>query len=140
MSNYGKKNLNYFIALCEYKFICSGNTRKVDKDTLYFNYDHAYLIKTLPDLNLVFIAEETNSKSLHTSLNFELEEIGIIKTDTILNLKRFLNRKELYNENHLSYRHQKIFDKFSSNVVIFIDTTNSETNKFYKATAIIGVE
>ncbi len=114
--------------------------RKVDKDTLFFNYDHSYLIKTLPDFNLVCITEETNSTSLNTSLNFKLEEIGIIKTNNVLNLKRYLQRKGLYNEKHLLYRHQKIFDKFSSNVVILIDTTNSETNKFYKASAIIGVE
>lgn len=67
--------------------------RKVDQDTLFFNYDHSYLIKTLPDLNLVCLAEETNSTSLPTSLNFELEEIRIIKTNNVINLKSYLQRK-----------------------------------------------
>ncbi|MDO6471003.1 hypothetical protein [Maribacter sp. 1_MG-2023] len=138
-----KRTVKFFqvlIYLSVMNLFAQEKTRKVNKDTLFFNYDHAYLKKTLPDLNLVCITEDTNSTSLHTSLNFELEEVRTIKTDTVLNLKRYLQRKGLYNEKHLSYRHQKIFDKFNSNVVIFIDTTKSETNKFYKASAILGVE
>ena len=136
---FGKRGkLVILFLLANLNLFAQKELRKVVKDTLFFNYDHSFLKKSESDSEMVYIEE--NKENSNATLHFEIEELRTFKLGKILDIKKFFHRPEFYNKEYSSYKNQKLYDRFSANEIIFVDTANCLEMKVFRAIVILRVE
>lgn len=112
--------------------------KKVGKDTLFFYSDYSYLKKKVSDFGMAYVLKENDNND--SNLVFMLEEVKSVKGNGLLNFKKFLKSPQFYNHQNSFHKQNKIFNRFSESVIIFIDTTDKGTSKFYKASVVLEID